>query len=109
MEYDACIVVEDKDSFCQRLSDAARTHSSLAECHFGHGNALYLDPLGAYEGGERDDSLGDISLVESSKYYGYAYQKEYRFVWQPKMPQDKLKQVKLYLGPIEDIARFVAI
>ena len=109
MEYDACIVVEDKDSFCQRLSDAARTHSSLAECHFGYGNALYLDPLGAYEGGERDDSLGDISLVESSKYYGYAYQKEYRFVWQPKMPQDKLEQVKLYLGPIKDIARFVAI
>lgn len=109
MEYDACIVVEDKKSFCQRLSNAARAHSALTECHLGHGRALYLDPLGAYEGEERDDSFGDINLVESSKYYGYAYQKEYRFVWQPKRPQDKLKKVKLCLGSIKDIARFVVI
>jgi hypothetical protein len=59
----------------------------------------YFDPL---------RSAGRI-LSTFHKEFRFAYQREYRFVWDPPVPTLSLDPVEVSLGSIEDVASLVKL
>ncbi|MBO6920568.1 MAG: hypothetical protein JJ858_19260, partial [Rhizobiaceae bacterium] len=72
-EYDAALIVHDKEEFSARLNRAVT--SALDRPQFDAGRVIYYDDYTT----QRDELLKTFS-----KHFRYLYQSEYRFVWKPK-------------------------
>lgn len=64
------------------------------------GNAIYIDPL--------MPTTAQIE-VPLAKYFGYAYQHEYRFALLPVSAQQLLEHRDLSLGALTDISELVVL
>ncbi|TPN46361.1 hypothetical protein FJ978_24855 [Mesorhizobium sp. B1-1-7] len=95
---EACVVIRDKGAFRDRLRRAVIAHDPELEMH--EGPAIYVDPLVPTSG---------RPFIPLSKYFGYAYQDEYRFCWLPRRPEERLSHIDLEIGSLEDIAELVLL
>ena len=97
----ACVIIK-KRPFVERLTNMMR--SLLPDTRLWFGEVDYEDPLGAFS------TKGFPKLfaipVYKTKLFRYAYQKEFRFVWIPRMFQEYLDPIEFQLGPISDISEF---
>ena len=97
----ACVIIK-KRPFVERLTNMMR--SLLPDTRLCFEEVDYEDPLGAFS------TKGFPKLfaipVYKTKLFRYAYQKEFRFVWIPRMFQENLDPIEFQLGPISDISEF---
>lgn len=96
-QYDAALVIRDKDAFAARIASAVQHAVPSAE--FVQGPLGYYDPYTI-----RREELIPIF----SKNFRYLYQNEYRFAW--KVPENgALEPFCIELGPLHDIAEIVEL
>ncbi|HUD10993.1 MAG TPA: hypothetical protein VMS08_01160 [Candidatus Saccharimonadia bacterium] len=94
---DTCLVIRKPEIFADRLSSAAAAVAELKGWYFHHGPVHYFDP---YEW-----KLDDPFLAPNSKDFRFAYQREYRFLWNPLRLNVSAVAIRtLQLGPLNDIA-----
>lgn len=95
----ACLVFYDADTFVERLLMAVEStlHNWVGCSTLVH----YFDPV----------KPGDAVLSPREKDFRYAYQREYRFLWDPPFPSraTALPPIDLTLGNLEDVARLVRL
>lgn len=94
----ACVIIRDAEEFKRRLKQV--TASAFSGTTYSDGDATYVDPL------QPNSTKINIPF---SKHFRYAYQEEFRFVWQPSERFDKLTYVDLTIGPLGDIAELVLL
>jgi hypothetical protein len=97
---DACLVIHDGHTFIEGLLAAMQ----VARPDFvpGHKLVHYYDPVRGW----------DAVLSPREKDFRYAYQREYRFLWDPPFPRVEslaLAPVDLRLGSLEDVASLVTL
>lgn len=97
-EATACVIIKDTEEFKRRLRQV--TASGFPGATYSDGAATYVDPL---------LPPSDKINIPFSKPFRYAYQEEFRFVWQPSQPVKKLIHVDLTIGPLSDIAELVVL
>lgn len=95
---DACVIIRDRKGFTEMLSSAAQ--KALPEAVMQHGPAQYIDPL--------LPSSAPL-FVPLVKHFGYSYQEEYRFYWQPPIPAEKLPHIDVEIGSLKDIADLIIL
>jgi hypothetical protein len=95
---DACVIIHDKRRLCELL--AQQSTGAFSNATFQEGNAIYVDPL------LPKSAVIDVPM---SKHFRYEYQKEYRFVWKPKMPSSELPYIDISIGSLESIAELVVL
>ena len=95
---DACVIIDQPATFSRRLEAACC--QSLANCRMHEGHAQYVDPL---------FPTTMKLFVPFCKYFGYSYQREYRYSWLPQEPAAKLSHVDLTVGSLEDIAHLITL
>jgi hypothetical protein len=98
--YDACLVITDAEEFTTRFY--AATAIALPEWIGAERLVDYLDPV---------REAADRVLDRYHKDFRFAYQREYRFAWDPKAPQiaSLLQPIELRLGSLTDIARLITL
>jgi hypothetical protein len=93
---DACLIITTVEEFARRLEKAASGIFSHG-WHFNHFNVEYFDPY--------EKVSNQIFGPTIAKDFRYAYQKEYRFFWQPLGEANAVSgPQRLHLGPLHDIA-----
>ena len=102
-EADSCLIIR-RRPFIQRLLRAATLQLPNVDRYFGA--VHYVDPLGARLAGDRVTRSMPIHMT---KVFRYAYQREVRFAFLPKTFKERLEPRFLQVGPISDIAEFVAL
>ncbi len=95
--YEACLVIKD----IRRFIDAVGwcVHEQLPGWKFLLGPVEYRDPYHPAE---------NIDLF-FCKHFRYAYQREFRFVWQSPKPIEELKPIYLELGPLNDYCELLGL
>jgi hypothetical protein len=93
----ACVIIKDRQEFSRRLRAASTT--AFPGTTDGEGCAIYIDPL--------RPTTAKIHLP-MSKDFRYAYQDEYRFVWETS-DRRPLSHVDLALDGLHDIAELVLL
>jgi hypothetical protein len=88
--YDSCLVIRDPERFIDTIQQ--RSEAYLPGFQFCSLPVSYRDPF--FPTGDND--------VPFSKHFRYAYQHEFRIVWEPLTPMRKLPAVNLELGPLTD-------
>jgi len=96
-EADACVVIHDPSAFSARLKATARKHLSNPPAR--QGAAIYIDPL---------LPATPQVFVPFAKYFGYAYQREYRYCWLPRTTSP-LEPQDFMIGPLTDIASLIEL
>jgi hypothetical protein len=94
----ACVIIKDKERFRRLLR--AQSAVSFPNTTYHDGRAVYIDPL--------LPSSARI-FIPISKHFRYAYQEEFRFVWRPNTPVQRLSHVDLEVGPLASIAELVML
>jgi hypothetical protein len=97
-EADSCVIIRNPEEFQKRLYEAALTTMPDVEVYTG--DAIYFDPLLPSKG---------IPFIPLTKPFGYSYQNEFRYCWQPKQPIAKLSYIDLQLGDLRDISELVEV
>lgn len=94
----ACVIIKDKKKFRRllELQGAVKFPDALHRRR----KVVYIDPL-----------LPSTSVIDvpMSKHFRYEYQREYRYVWMPERPMDKLPYIDLELGDLQGIAELVVL
>ncbi|MGE4265694.1 MAG: hypothetical protein AB7E46_14615 [Desulfovibrio sp.] len=90
----ACAVIKDVDEFAKRLNRAAQ--EILNGWQFFHDRVQYYDPY--------DNDLSQDIITPIHKDFRFAYQREYRFLWQHSDGAETPKIITLDLGCLKDIA-----
>jgi hypothetical protein len=92
---EACVVIRKPDIFANRLRSATATE--LNGWYFHDGPVQYFDP---YEWRKKEPFL-----ATNSKDFRFAYQREYRFLWDPlDLSVSAVGQRNLNIGSLKDIA-----
>jgi hypothetical protein len=94
----ACVIIKDPEAFKSRLQ--SHTAISFPNTVYHDGDAVYIDPL---------LPISAKIDIPFSKHFRYAYQEEFRFVWRPTEPVEKLQHVDLDIGSLKDIAELVVL
>ena len=102
-EADSCLIIKRKP-FVERVSRMATR--KLPNVQGICGRVRYIDPLGAWPA---DTPVMPSIPVHMTKVFRYAYQREVRFAFLPKIFQENLEPILLRIGPISDIAEFVPL
>ena len=89
--YDACLVIRDPQWFIDTLQISG--HKALPGWQFCSLPVTYSDPFNS------PMCLDDIAFTKD---ISYAYQREFRAVWEPPSEQHGCKPVFLELGPLSD-------
>ncbi|WP_156115851.1 hypothetical protein [Bosea sp. UNC402CLCol] len=92
---DACLIIHDVETFSKRLEAAFAPF--IQSLLFVHVPVEYSDP---YEWGPKS-----VHLPGVTKHFRYAYQKEYRFLWLPRISAPPLVEVEAFVGSMSGIAR----
>lgn len=96
---DACLIIHDAERFIGRLFRAVS--AALPRWVGAEKLVRYFDPLRAH---------GEV-LASFEKDFDYAYQREFRFVWNPPAPDTErdLPPLSITLGPLTDVCSLVAL
>ncbi|MBX9646788.1 MAG: hypothetical protein K2X57_07010 [Xanthobacteraceae bacterium] len=97
-QVDSCVIIRDQPRFRERLINA--TLNRFPDTVFHHAPAQYIDPLLP-----RTTKI----FVPLAKYFGYSYQREYRFCWIPKAPVQKLSHADIEIGSLEDFSSLIVL
>lgn len=91
--YDACVIIKNPNAFAERLKE--QTDKKVRQWYYLHCPIQYFDPydLGANE-------FFDAAMMKD---FSYAYQKEYRFIWDPLNKDNPQEYIEVELGPLNDI------
>lgn len=82
-DYDACLVIQNPSVFLRTLYEAfRRLHPDWI---FVHGPVCYFDPV-------NPPYFDDPFAVWRYKHFRYSYQREYRLVWLPPRPIEKIEE-----------------
>lgn len=92
-EYDSCVIIKDPEIFAERIEE--NTKEILPEWYFHHNPIEYFDPL--------EPIKNQYFIPTMCKDFVYAYQMEYRFLWDPLGNGTASGYIVLNLGPLEDI------
>jgi hypothetical protein len=95
---DACLVITDPSRFLREAGEAGQ--GDLPGYSFGYAGVRYVDPLIATPDGRP---------VHAIKHFRFAYQKEFRCIWQPKPGASRLEPVDLRLPHLRDYSVLVAL
>ena len=91
--YDSCVVIKKPEEFANRLEK--ETKKQLPGWYFHHNPIEYFDPHVA--------TKNQYFCPTMCKDFSYAYQMEYRFLWDPPNNVNAEKHIKVNLGPLNDI------
>jgi hypothetical protein len=91
---DCCVVIRDPEEFATRLSASA--NKDLGGWYFYHNPVEYFDPY--------EMSRNQFFDAAACKDFGFAYQREYRFLWMHLNGREAHGFVNLELGALADIA-----
>ena len=96
--YDACLVIKSPDVFIQKLEKAIKRY--IPNWYFYYGPISYYDPRHHHE--------KEYLMPGDCKDFSFAYQKEYRLLWDPLKPtsvdQQILQPIKIEIGSLHDIS-----
>jgi hypothetical protein len=95
--YNACLVIRDPARFIDQIKRCAAT--VLPEWTFTANRVIYRDPYHPL----RNDRIC------FSKHFRYAYQQEFRLVWNPRTRIEKLEYVSLNLGSLSDYCNLLIL
>ena len=95
---DACLVITDPSRFVKEAAEAGE--ADLPGYSFGYAGLRYVDPLIATPNGRP---------VHAIKHFRFAYQKEFRCIWQPKPGAPRLEPVDLRMPHLRDYSVLVAM
>jgi hypothetical protein len=91
--YDACVVVKKPKEFAERLEHEAKI--VIPEWYFFHGPIQYFDP--------HESTRNQFFNATMCKEFSYAYQMEYRFLWDSLNTGSANDHIEVNLGPLNDI------
>lgn len=91
--YDSCVVVKNPEEFTRRLEQ--ETKNQLPGWYFHHNPIEYFDPHAPIK--------NQYFSATMSKDFSYAYQMEYRFLWDPLNNGNAERHIEVILGPLKDI------
>ena len=91
--YDSCVVIKNPTEFAQRLEQSSK--DILPNWYFHHNPMEYFDPNEPVE--------NQYFNATMCKDFSYAYQMEYRFIWDPLGNGKVAGNIELDLGPLTDI------
>jgi hypothetical protein len=95
---DSCLIIKKPYDFVEKVLSAFKTiRGPLAGMA---GPVFYVDPIFA--------KVEDANLF-LWKHFRYSYQKEYRLIWVPDGPKNKLNYIDIAIGSLEDIATLIHI
>lgn len=96
---DACLIIHDAHSFIERLFKTVKT--TLPQWDGADKLVRYFDPLRAHR----------EVLAGFEKDFEYAYQREYRFIWNPppSAPAGVLPPLTISLGPLRDLCSVISL
>jgi hypothetical protein len=96
-EANACLVIKDIVRFAKSLK--TRMEEILPEWRFSYEYVNYQDPY---------HPIRKLNIF-FSKHFRYAYQKEFRFVWEPSNKAESLRPIFLELGPLRDYCELLVL
>ena len=92
---DACLLIKEVDEFAKRLNSVVRER--LKNWYFHCNPVGYFDPYNV----KPNQKINPGAIKD----FKYAYQREYRFLWDPLSPGTALTDIlKISIGSLEDIA-----
>jgi len=95
---DACLLITSPQKFIELI---VKEFEQVATSFIAMSKPVrYIDPLNTH--------LDDIEIF-FCKHFHYAYQKEFRIVWLPYEPCQKLDYVYLTLGNLEDVCELITL
>lgn len=97
--YDACVVIKNTDEFASRLEEG--TKKQLPGWYFHHNPTEYFDPHAPIQ----NQHFG----ATMSKDFSYAYQMEYRFLWDHFNKGNAKEHIEVNLGPLYDICELFVL
>jgi hypothetical protein len=92
-KYDSCVIIKDPEKFVERIEQ--KTKGILSEWDFHHNPIEYFDP--------HEPTKNQYFSPTMCKDFVYAYQMEYRFLWDPLGNGAVTGDIDLDLGSLEDI------
>lgn len=97
--YNACVIIKNPKEFARRLENA--TKKQLAGWYFHHCPIEYFDPHVPIK--------NQYINATMSKDFSYAYQMEYRFLWDPPNNESAKKHIEVNLGCLNDICELYVL
>jgi hypothetical protein len=96
--YDSCLVIRNPRKFIDRMQT----------CGGGElpGWMLHLLPVTYRDPYNPEQGSIDVFFT---KHFRYAYQKEFRMIWLPPSPHDKLEPINFVLGPMDEYCTLLEI
>lgn len=91
--YNSCVVIKNPDEFADRLE--RETKNILPGWYFHHNPTEYFDP--------HEPIKNQYFSATMCKNFSYAYQMEYRFLWDPFNTGNAKDHIEVNLGPLRDI------
>ena len=88
---DACLVIRKPSEFQEMILSIFE--SKMQDWSGGADRVVYIDPLNC--------QMKNIDVF-SSKHFRYTYQREYRFIWLPPSPEQKLDHLWIEVPDIKD-------
>ncbi len=102
-EADCCLIIQ-QIPFVHRVIHAVKMQLPNVRSSFGRVN--YVDPLGAFS---PEAQINRSMPIHMTKIFRYAYQREVRFTFLPRKPQQELEPRRIQIGSIADIAELVPL
>lgn len=96
-EAEGCVVIKDIVRFTNSVK--ARMEEILPGWRFSFGAVNYQDPY---------HPIPKLNIF-FCKHFRYAYQREFRFVWDPPIKHKSLKPIFLELGPLKDYCELLSL
>jgi hypothetical protein len=96
-EANACLLIKDIARFARSIK--ACMEEFLPRWRFSYGAVNYRDPY---------HPISNINIY-LCKHFRYAYQREFRFFWEPPSKAESLKQMFLELGPLKDYCELLVL
>lgn len=97
--YDSCVIMKDPEKFAERIEQNSK--EVLPEWYFHHNPIEYFDP--------HEPTKNQYFSPTICKDFVYAYQMEYRFLWDPLGNGAASDYIVLNLGPLEDICELYTL
>ncbi len=96
-QYDACLIIKSPDVFIQKIEKTMERY--IQNWYFHHAPISYYDPYNHHE--------NEYLMPSDCKDFSFAYQKEYRLLWDPLKSisenQQVLKPIDIEIGSLHDI------
>jgi hypothetical protein len=92
---DSCLLIYDVDEFINRLIEAVKR--KFSDFAVTGESVMYFDPFDCRE----------VSNVFFMKPFSYAYQSEFRLIWLPPSPVERLEAFFVQIGSLENCAELI--